>query len=401
MGGGSGTTTVEKSDPWWGAQPFLLTGMDRALENLNAGPAPTTALTNQAIGAYQGIGTSAPFQQALAQTSNTAANGYGGAHQGASQAMLGMGQAGSLNPTAAATMQGLAQGGATNHAAMGTLQALMQNGSTDPQALAALRGLGASGSTDAQGMDLLRRTAGGEFMAEGNPYLQRVVDQNIAAARPSLDAAFAASGRGGSGAHAAAFADAALRQSNELGYQNYQQERGYQNAAAGALLAQGNADAAFRAGVQGNILQQGNTNAAFQGNMAGAVLGQGNTDAALRLNAAQGLQGATAQDFQSRLAALQGGQAGIQSDWDARMAAAGLLPSYAQVGPDSLAQAQALQAAEMQRLNPWTDLGNYWNIAGQAGGMGGGKTSTGPGVDNTGAYVGAGAAVAGAAIIAI
>lgn len=83
-----------------------------------------------------------------------------------------------------------------------------------------------------QATDYYTRVARGDFLSPtSNPYFQAMVDQSIAAARPSVDSAFASSGRLGSGSHAAAFSDAATRASTGLGYQNYATERGYQDNA--------------------------------------------------------------------------------------------------------------------------------------------------------------------------
>ena len=91
-----------------------------------------------------------------------------------------------------------------------------------------------------QGLAQLQATAGGAYLnGDQNPQFQNMVNQNIAAARPSVDSAFASTGRLGSGAHAAAFSDAALRQANSLGYQNYNTERQNQLNAAGNLGQQG------------------------------------------------------------------------------------------------------------------------------------------------------------------
>jgi len=80
--------------------------------------------------------------------------------------------------------------------------------------------------------DLDRRTAGGEFLNSGNPYFQGMVGQIGQAIRPSIDSAFAGSGRLGSGAHANAYASALADQAGKLAYQNYDTERGRQITAA-------------------------------------------------------------------------------------------------------------------------------------------------------------------------
>ncbi|MGL4651486.1 MAG: tail fiber domain-containing protein, partial [Caldilineaceae bacterium] len=107
-----------------------------------------------------------------------------------------------------------------------------------------------------QAQDYFGRVVGGGYLPQNNPYFQSMVDQSINAARPSIDSAFASSGRLGSGAHAAAFADAATRAATSLGYQDYSRERGYQNMAAGSAgqLAGG---AGQIAGMGAGLLSQG------------------------------------------------------------------------------------------------------------------------------------------------
>lgn len=89
-----------------------------------------------------------------------------------------------------------------------------------------------------QAANYFGNVARGDYLSpNSNPFFQGMVDQSIMAARPSVDSAFASSGRLGSGAQAAAFSDAATRAATALGYQNYQNERGYQNQ-ANSLLPQ-------------------------------------------------------------------------------------------------------------------------------------------------------------------
>ncbi len=118
-----------------------------------------------------------------------------------------------------------------------------------------------NGVLDQVGLAPLRATARGDYLTQNNPYFQQMVDNSIAAARPSIDAAFAGSGRLGSGAHANAFADAAARAATSLGYQDYQQERGNQLQAARLLNQLGLQDASARTGLLGlpaQFLQQAN-----------------------------------------------------------------------------------------------------------------------------------------------
>lgn len=80
--------------------------------------------------------------------------------------------------------------------------------------------------------DLRNATASGAFLNAGNPYFQNMVGQIGQAIRPSIDSAFAASGRLGSGAHANAYASALADKAGSLAFQNYGAERGNQIAAA-------------------------------------------------------------------------------------------------------------------------------------------------------------------------
>jgi len=80
--------------------------------------------------------------------------------------------------------------------------------------------------------DLNKYTMGGGFLDAGNPYFQGMVGQIGQAIRPSIDSAFAGSGRLGSGAHANAYASSLADQAGKLAYQNYGQERQNQIGAA-------------------------------------------------------------------------------------------------------------------------------------------------------------------------
>lgn len=73
--------------------------------------------------------------------------------------------------------------------------------------------------------DLNKYTMGGGFLSAGNPYFQGMVGQIGQAIRPSIDSAFASSGRLGSGAHANAYASSLADQAGKLAFQNYGMER--------------------------------------------------------------------------------------------------------------------------------------------------------------------------------
>ncbi|WP_149541433.1 hypothetical protein [Siccirubricoccus phaeus] len=111
------------------------------------------------------------------------------------------------------------------------------------QAVAGQAGaLTSRGASALPGYGTLASTANGDMIGR-NPEFQGMVDRAISAARPSIDSAFAASGRLGSGSHAAAFSDAATRMAGDLAYQNYTNERNQQLQAATTL---GQSDLAAR-----------------------------------------------------------------------------------------------------------------------------------------------------------
>lgn len=83
-----------------------------------------------------------------------------------------------------------------------------------------------------QNANLNARTAGGYYVNAGNPYFQGMMTNLGNAMRPQIDSAFAGAGRGGSGAHAQAFASALADQGGRLAYQNYGDERARQIAAS-------------------------------------------------------------------------------------------------------------------------------------------------------------------------
>lgn len=119
-------------------------------------------------------------------------------------------------------------------------QTLMDQGPAEyypGQTVADTSGYTAAGQSTAfdrarQSNDLAGYTTAGGFLNAGNPYFQNMVGQIGQAMRPSIDSAFASSGRLGSGAHANAYASSLADQAGKLAYQNYGDERGRQIAAS-------------------------------------------------------------------------------------------------------------------------------------------------------------------------
>lgn len=76
-------------------------------------------------------------------------------------------------------------------------------------------------------------TINGDYLNAGNPHFQGMVDQIGQSIRPNIDATFAAAGRGNSGANVGAYSSALADQAGKLAFQNYGQERGFQQQAIG------------------------------------------------------------------------------------------------------------------------------------------------------------------------
>ena len=101
------------------------------------------------------------------------------------------------------------------------------------QALAQTEQIATGGdSIGANAAGLLNRTVQGEFLDQGNPAFQGMVNRIDASVRPQIDAKFGASGRSMSPAHAEAYSRSLTDAVTPLAYQDYDTERSRQMAAA-------------------------------------------------------------------------------------------------------------------------------------------------------------------------
>ena len=85
------------------------------------------------------------------------------------------------------------------------------------------------------GRSQLQATLGGDYMKEGNPYLQSMMQQTVTALKPTIDGQFAGAGRYGSGAYANALDSSLTNAASNLAFQQYNQERNNQLNALGNL----------------------------------------------------------------------------------------------------------------------------------------------------------------------
>lgn len=359
MGGGGSKTTTQDNSPWVAQQGYLTNGYNYA-QGILENPTPTPA-ADQAISTLQGFGDNTNYNAGV-----NVLNGLTGAsdtYNVNASGLTGLGQTGALNG------QGTA--------AQNVLSGLATNGAMDQNGYNAVNGVANGSNLDANAQSYLKSVLSGDYLTQNNPYFQDMVNNSIASARPSVDAAFASSGRLGSGSYAAALADSANRAATTLGYQDYQNERNIQNSAASSLNSAALQDASLRSSAGQGLLSAGFQNAGVQSGAATGLLNSQQQDAATRMNAMQ--------------AALSGDQSLRSSQ---TQVANGLL-NASQLPGQSYAQAAALEAAN----SPTAKLQAYMNIIN--GNQGSSTTTTAPGVDNTGAYVGAAGSIAAAAAIAI
>ena len=85
-----------------------------------------------------------------------------------------------------------------------------------------------------EAMNQTLATMRGDYLNQGNPYFQGMLQNTMQKAQPAIDAAFAGGGRGISGARDAAISDAWASNAQNLGYQNYATERQNQLGAIAA-----------------------------------------------------------------------------------------------------------------------------------------------------------------------
>jgi hypothetical protein len=100
------------------------------------------------------------------------------------------------------------------------------------------------------GQSYLQNVLGGAYLAPGNPYTAALNTSIAANILPSVNAQFSLGGRYGSPDHAGTLATSLANAEAPLMYQNYQQERANQQAAAGMAPTYAQQDWADIAGLQ-------------------------------------------------------------------------------------------------------------------------------------------------------
>lgn len=208
-GGGGSTTTVQKADPWAGQQPYLQDMFQQAQQLYNAGGMAPNYYPGQTV-ADQSKWT----QDALQMQADRAQNGS------------------PLIDNASNAMNNITMG-----------QALQNN----------------------QGLNVLN-----QLSQEDNPYVDELYNRANSQAQSAINGNFSAAGRYGSGAHAAASADAANNLANEM-YGSLWDKRADAAASAGQLYNTGIGQQVVAGQAGQQLANQAYTDAAALG-QAGAAM---------------------------------------------------------------------------------------------------------------------------------
>lgn len=232
MGGssGGGSQTIQKADPWSGVQPYLL-GLYQTANRLANDNSPKVAQNS-------GIADFTPqAEQALGAIEQRAQGSYGDKTLANNAAAMSNG-----NDIISQYLASMAQGkDAGSQAAQSVI-----NGNTD--ATKVLSSLANGNDASSQ---YLKSVLSGQFLnPSSNPYLSGAVDaanadvtrQFNTAVMPQLASQFSLAGRYGSGAQSQGISDATnnlaqvlTNNASSIYNQNYQNERGLQQAASGLL----------------------------------------------------------------------------------------------------------------------------------------------------------------------
>jgi hypothetical protein len=125
----------------------------------------------------------------------------------------------------------------------------------------------------------------GDYLKEGNPYLNDVIDNSNQDITESAASLFSGAGRYGSAYHQGTLGREIGRNSSNLRYQDYANERGMQDSAAGRLPALAAAEtslAALPANIQADLIAQltgryltsnGTSTSKSSGGLLGGILG--------------------------------------------------------------------------------------------------------------------------------
>lgn len=351
--GGDNQTTIQKSDPWEGAVPYLKYGMQEA-QNLYQSNLPSY---------YPGSTVAAQSPETLAGIQALASRGMMGSPlvQGAQAQQAGTigGQFLNSNP-GNPTFQAAASGGMVNPA-LGMTQDMAQNYQANPA------------------LGMLQQTAQGDFIGQ-NPYLDAQFDRAAGKMRSNVDSLFSSAGRYGSNAHQGTLQEGLGDLATSLYGGAYNQERANQLAAQQALGGFANQDFANRLGAigqLGGLAQQG-----FANQFAGAqgLAGTYGQERGFQEAASGNAPGLAQSDYQDIAAVQQAGA--LRDQYGQQLLNADIARhDFAQNIPaQKLAQYMALVNGGTVGGTVTSQVPSQNNMLGQLGGLGLGLAGLGLGM---------------------
>lgn len=378
----SKSKTKSEATPYAAATPAINAGIAASSDIFNSQQPVLAGLASSAQTAYNSIAPGAfqtsPYVSSAQNAASKIFNQGTNNNPGSSTYSTLMSQS---NPGLAA-LQGL-QGGGSNPAGSGYANLATNGGGISAQGVAA--GTVNAPTGTAASNQLYTDTLGGKYL-NGNPYIDNVAQQATDAATRAANQRFGAAGLGAG--LSSAYTDVLSRNvadaSNTVRYQNYNDERARQLAAAGQSDALYNADAsrqlqastgnadraltADQANAANSLTaQQANLNAQLSG--LGGLASTSQQQYANQLAAASGLGSLYNSQQQTQLGAAQASDAGYNAQQQQALSALGLTGSlsdaqYAGISP-------ALNLLNASASIPYTGVaalaGNLNTLAGRYG----------------------------------
>lgn len=353
------TNTIQSSTPWVGQQPYLTQIYSTAANDYNnAVPqyypsdtyAPLTSEQTGLIGAVENAGSNS--NSASAGAEDNLAGVLGPGYTSVSQGMFDQ---------AAPSLTSLASGQpeSMTNPAFGTAQNTVGN-------LASGSVAGETNPAFQQSQGYLSTMLGGaELDPFNSPGFQNVVNGTLANVIPAVSSSFINGGRTDSGLATAAETSAATNAIGQLANQNYVQEQGLQQQAAG----------------------QAAQNEALGLNTTLGATGQAAANQANAYSTLLGAQGLTSNNFLTQ----QGNQ--LKGDLEAPMVDQGNLSNLTTaLNASGMSQSDIqnqlnanIAAYNYGQMEPWNQLGMFESAVTGTGSPGGQTTTTQPYFSNTGA----------------
>lgn len=255
-GGGGSTTTVQKADPWEGQQPYLKDIFEQAKNMYEGGQMAPDYFPGQTVAGMsdwtkQALQMQADRAMNGSQLINDASNAMGNVMTGqALQGNQGMNTLNNMKYADDSSQQLKDLAGGYNNAAAGQLG-------------------DHAGNYNNAGAGILEQMA-----QEDNPYTDALYNRANSQAQAGISASFNQAGRYGSGAHAAAAADAANNLANDM-YSSLYDKRVNAATNAGNLYNQGFNAQTGALGTAGQLYNQGMSTQAGMIGSAGQLYNQG------------------------------------------------------------------------------------------------------------------------------